>query len=310
MSLLKTARRHRKEGENHLQQKSNTQRNGRHWWRATSCSGWTKPRWKMKQKSNTQIKMEGIDGGLRPAVDGQSPGERWNRKATHREKWKALMEGYVLQWMDKAQVKDETEKQHTEKNGRHWWRATSCSGWTKPRWKMKQKSNTQREMEGIDGGLRPAVDGQSPGEIWNRKATDRGQWKALMEGYILQWMDKAQVKDETGKQHTERNGRHWWRATSCSGWTKPRWNMKQESNRQRTMEGIDGGLHPAVDGQSPGEKWKVKTSSQAKAGIKMEKWQKRDQLNLKDKLMVVIIKEAMYRTELKKLTRIISVCKG
>ena len=29
------------------------------------------------------------------------------------------------------------------------------------------------------------------GTIWNRKVTDRGQWKALMEGYILQWMDKA-----------------------------------------------------------------------------------------------------------------------
>ena len=29
--------------------------------------------------------------------------------------------------------------------------------------------------------------------------------------------------------------------------------MKQESNRQKTMEGIDGGLHPAVDGQSLGE---------------------------------------------------------
>ena len=26
---------------------------------------------------------------------------------------------------------------------------------------------------------------------WNRKASDRGQWKALMEGYILQWTDKA-----------------------------------------------------------------------------------------------------------------------
>ena len=26
--------------------------------------------------------------------------------------------------------------------------------------------------------------------------------------------------------------------------------MKQESNRQKTMEDIDGGLHPAVDGQS------------------------------------------------------------
>ena len=46
-------------------------------------------------------------------------------------------------------------------------------------------------MEGIDGGLRPAVDGQSLGERRNRKATDRGQWKALKEGYILQWMDKA-----------------------------------------------------------------------------------------------------------------------
>ena len=30
--------------------------------------------------------------------------------------------------------------------------------------------------------------------------------------------------------------------------------MKQESNRQRTMEGTDGGLHPAVDGQSLGER--------------------------------------------------------
>ena len=137
-----------------------TEDNGRHWWRATSCSGWTKPRWKVKQESNRQRTMEGIDGGLHPAVDGQSLGERWNRKAT-------------------------------EDNGRHWWRATSCSGWTKPRWKVKQESNRQRTMEGTDGGLHPAVDGQSLGEKWNRKATDRGQWKALMEGYILQWMDKA-----------------------------------------------------------------------------------------------------------------------
>ena len=40
-----------------------------------------------------------------------------------------------------------------------------------------------------------------------------------MEGYILQWMDKALVKGETGKQQTD-----------------------------STMEDIDGGLHPAVDG--------------------------------------------------------------
>ena len=31
-------------------------------------------------------------------------------------------------------------------------------------------------------------------------------------------------------------------------------HLEQESNRQRTMEGIDGGLHPAVDGQSLGER--------------------------------------------------------
>ena len=29
--------------------------------------------------------------------------------------------------------------------------------------------------------------------------------------------------------------------------------VKQESNRQKTKEDIDGGLHPAVDGQSLGE---------------------------------------------------------
>ena len=30
-------------------------------------------------------------------------------------------------------------------------------------------------------------------------------------------------------------------------------HLEQESNRQGTTEGIDGGLHPAVDGQSLGE---------------------------------------------------------
>ena len=56
---------------------------------------------------------------------------------------------------------------------------------------MEQESKRQKTMEDIDGGLHPAVDGQSLGERWNRKATDRRQWKALMEGYILQWMDKV-----------------------------------------------------------------------------------------------------------------------
>ena len=56
---------------------------------------------------------------------------------------------------------------------------------------LDQESNRQKTMEGTDGGLHPAVNGQSLDERRNRKATDRRQWKTLMEGYILQWMDKV-----------------------------------------------------------------------------------------------------------------------
>ena len=31
-------------------------------------------------------------------------------------------------------------------------------------------------------------------------------------------------------------------------------HLDWESNRQKAIEGIDGGLYPAVDGQSPGER--------------------------------------------------------
>ena len=132
-----------------------------------------------------------------------------------------------------------TGKQQTEDNGRHWWRATSYSGWTKPRWKVKQESNRQRTMEDIDGGLHPIVDGQSLGERWNRKATDRGQWKTLMEGYILQWMDKAQVKGvkwELGEEVMSLPWFQWGQGrcswTSCRTWPTPRpetcrWSMIQ-----------------------------------------------------------------------------------
>ena len=60
------------------------------------------------------------------------------------------------------------------------------------------------------------------------------------------------MEGETGKQQTEDNGRHCWRTTPNRGWTKPRWKVKQESNRQRTTEDIVGGLHPTEDGQSLG----------------------------------------------------------
>ena len=31
-------------------------------------------------------------------------------------------------------------------------------------------------------------------------------------------------------------------------------HLEHESKRQMAMEGIDGGLHPVLDGQSPGER--------------------------------------------------------
>ena len=77
---------------------------------------------------------------------------------------------------------------------------------------LEQESNGQRTMEGIKEELYPAVDGQSLGERWNRKATDRGQWKALVEGYILQWMDKAKVKGDCkqkmARRHNKEGGNH------------------------------------------------------------------------------------------------------
>ena len=76
----------------------------------------------------------------------------------------------------KRKTKQKMARRHNKEGGNH----------------LEQESNRQKTMEGIDGGLHPAVDGQSLGERWNRKATDRRQWKVLME------------------------------ATSCSGWTKPR----------------------------------------------------------------------------------------
>ena len=40
------------------------------------------------------------------------------------------------------------------------------------------------------------------GTTWIRKAQNGRQWKTLMEGYILQWMDKAKVKVKAKRSHT------------------------------------------------------------------------------------------------------------
>ena len=52
---------------------------------------------------------------------------------------------------------------------------------------------SDNQGEGRDQGDDQAEDGKTKkeGTNWNKKALGRRQWKALMEGYILQPMDKA-----------------------------------------------------------------------------------------------------------------------
>ena len=60
---------------------------------------------------------------------------------------------------------------------------------------MKNPSTT-RPASALMVGQNPINDErdditEKEGTTWIRKATDRRRWKTLMEGYILQWMDKA-----------------------------------------------------------------------------------------------------------------------
>ena len=50
---------------------------------------------------------------------------------------------------------------------------------------------------------------------------------------------KGTTKQKMARQHNKEGGNH----------------LGQDSNRQRTIEGIDGELHPAVDGHSLDEMW-------------------------------------------------------
>ena len=57
-----------------------------------------------------------------------------------------------------------------------------CTEWQPRRGKRSRERPSRRWQDDIT---------RKDGTTWNRKATDRRQWKKLMEGYILQWMDKA-----------------------------------------------------------------------------------------------------------------------
>ena len=56
--------------------------------------------------------------------------------------------------------------------------------------------------------------------------------------YKLREEIKRTTKQKMARRHTNEEGTH----------------LDQESNRQKTMEDIGGGRHPAVDGQSLGER--------------------------------------------------------
>ena len=57
-----------------------------------------------------------------------------------------------------------------------------CTEWQPRRGKRSRGRPSRRWQDDIT---------EKEGTTWIRKATDRRQWKTLMEGYILQWMDKA-----------------------------------------------------------------------------------------------------------------------
>ena len=57
-----------------------------------------------------------------------------------------------------------------------------CTEWQPRRGKRKRGRPSRRWQDDIT---------EKEGTTWIRKATDRLRWKTLMEGYILQWMDKA-----------------------------------------------------------------------------------------------------------------------
>ena len=57
-----------------------------------------------------------------------------------------------------------------------------CTEWQPRRGKRSRGRPSRRCQDYI---------ARKEGTTWNRKTTDKGQWKALMEVYILQWMDKA-----------------------------------------------------------------------------------------------------------------------
>ena len=67
-----------------------------------------------------------------------------------------------------------------------------CTEWQPRRGKRSRGRPSRRWQDDIT---------EKEGTTWIRKATDRRRWKTLMEGYILQWMDKAWMRWDEKDSH-------------------------------------------------------------------------------------------------------------
>ena len=65
-----------------------------------------------------------------------------------------------------------------------------CTEW-QPRREKRSRGRPSRRWQGDIT--------RKEGTTWSTKTTDRRQWKTLMEGYILQWTDKAKERKRKAK---------------------------------------------------------------------------------------------------------------
>ena len=78
---------------------------------------------------------------------------------------------------------------------------TKDNRWTKhcTEWQPRRgKRSRRRPSRGWQDDI-----ARKEGTTWIRKATDRRQWKAFVESYILQWIDKAWSKGEGRDQEDD-----------------------------------------------------------------------------------------------------------
>ena len=102
-----------------------------------------------------------------------------------------------------------------------------------------------RKRTKIIGNIEYTLKQSEMGQTYSK---DEGQWvDQTLHGVATKERKevKGTTKQKKARQHIKEGGNH----------------QEQENNRQTTMEDNDGGLHPAVDGQSLGGRRKFSYTS-------------------------------------------------